>query len=43
MENMVSMVEKYTDKLELDIAERTAELDEEKKKSENLLKMMLPA
>eukprot|EP00081_Caenorhabditis_elegans_P014841 NP_494324.1 Receptor-type guanylate cyclase gcy-21 [Caenorhabditis elegans] len=42
MDNMVSMIEKYTDKLEKDIAERNEELEGEKAKSEALLKMMLP-
>eukprot|EP00081_Caenorhabditis_elegans_P014960 NP_494468.2 Receptor-type guanylate cyclase gcy-15 [Caenorhabditis elegans] len=42
MDNMVSMIEKYTDKLEKDIAERNEELEAEKAKSEALLKMMLP-
>uniref|UniRef100_A0A1I7U4C6 Guanylate cyclase domain-containing protein n=1 Tax=Caenorhabditis tropicalis TaxID=1561998 RepID=A0A1I7U4C6_9PELO len=42
MDNMVSMIEKYTDKLEKDIAERNEELEAEKEKSEMLLKMMLP-
>ncbi|CAI2346987.1 unnamed protein product [Caenorhabditis sp. 36 PRJEB53466] len=42
MDNMVSMIEKYTDKLERDIAERNEELEREKEKSEMLLKMMLP-
>ncbi|CAI5441044.1 unnamed protein product [Caenorhabditis angaria] len=42
MDNMVSMIEKYTEKLEKDIAERNEELEREKEKSEMLLKMMLP-
>ncbi|CAB3405149.1 unnamed protein product [Caenorhabditis bovis] len=42
MDNMVSMIEKYTAKLEKDIAERNEELEAEKEKSEMLLKMMLP-
>ena len=39
---MVSIIEKLTDKLERDIAERNEELEREKEKSEMLLKMMLP-
>ncbi|CAI4231752.1 unnamed protein product [Auanema sp. JU1783] len=42
MDNMVSMIEKYTSKLEKDITERNKELAKEKAKSEQLLKMMLP-
>ncbi|ULU07910.1 hypothetical protein L3Y34_019156 [Caenorhabditis briggsae] len=42
MDNMVSIIEKLTDKLERDIAERNEELEREKEKSEMLLKMMLP-
>jgi hypothetical protein len=42
MENMVNMMEKYTEKLESIINERTVELQEERKKSERLLKLMLP-
>lgn len=43
MDNMVAMIEKYTQKLEKDIEERTVELAREKTKSEELLKMMLPS
>lgn len=39
---MMRMMEKYTEKLEGIIRLRTAELDVERKKSEMLLKMMLP-
>ncbi len=42
VENMVKMMEKYTEKLEGVIRQRTVELDHERKKSEKLLKMMLP-
>ncbi|EGT33280.1 hypothetical protein CAEBREN_24032 [Caenorhabditis brenneri] len=42
MDNMVSIIEKFTVKLEKDIAERNEELEAEKQKSEMLLKMMLP-
>lgn len=42
MDNMVSIIEKFTDKLEKDIADRNEELEQEKAKSEMLLKMMLP-
>ena len=42
MENMMKMMEKYTDKLEGIIRERTNELKQERMKGERLLKMMLP-
>uniref|UniRef100_A0A914X2I2 guanylate cyclase n=1 Tax=Plectus sambesii TaxID=2011161 RepID=A0A914X2I2_9BILA len=42
VENMVKMMEKYTSKLEGVIELRSHELDLERKKSEKLLKMMLP-
>ncbi|CAJ0586698.1 unnamed protein product, partial [Mesorhabditis spiculigera] len=42
MDSMVEMIEKYTAKLEKDINERNAELAAEKKKTEQLLRMMLP-
>ncbi|CAD6191824.1 unnamed protein product [Caenorhabditis auriculariae] len=42
MDNMVAMIEKYTAKLEKDIAERNEELAKEKEKSDMLLQMMLP-
>ncbi|CAJ0959642.1 unnamed protein product, partial [Mesorhabditis belari] len=42
MDSMVEMIEKYTARLERDITERNSELAAEKKKTEQLLKMMLP-
>ncbi len=41
-DNMVSLMEKYTNNLESVVKERTKELDEEKRKSERLLLLMLP-
>ena len=41
-DNMMAMMEKYTTNLEDVVAERTKELEEEKRKSERLLLMMLP-
>lgn len=42
MDNMIAMMEKYTDHLEEIVAERTKELQEEKKKTDELLFRMLP-
>ena len=42
MDNMIAMMEKYTDHLEDIVAERTKELQEEKKKTDELLFRMLP-
>ena len=42
MDNMVAMLEKYANNLEGIVAERTAQLAEEKKKTETLLYQMLP-
>lgn len=42
MDNMIAMMEKYTDHLEDIVSERTKELQEEKKKTDELLYRMLP-
>lgn len=42
IDNMIVMLEKYANHLEDIVAERTGELDAEKKKTENLLYRMLP-
>lgn len=39
---MVSLMEKYTYKLEEIVAERTQQVEDERKKSDRLLLMMLP-
>lgn len=39
---MLAMMEKYTNNLEEIVLERTKQLDDERKKSEKLLLMMLP-
>lgn len=41
-DNMLAMMEKYANNLESTVAERTAQLVEEKKKTEALLLRMLP-
>ncbi len=41
-DNMIAMMEKYSNNLEEIVAERTKQLEEEKKKSERLLLQMLP-
>ncbi|XP_070541354.1 atrial natriuretic peptide receptor 2-like isoform X2 [Ptychodera flava] len=43
MDNMVLMLEKYTENLESIVAERTSQLVEEKRKTDQLLYRMLPA
>lgn len=42
MDNMIAMMEKYMDHLEEIVSERTKELQEEKKKTDELLFRMLP-
>ncbi len=42
MDNMIAMMEKYSNHLEEIVAERTVELEGEKKKTETLLYRMLP-
>ncbi|KAK3753336.1 hypothetical protein QZH41_015271 [Actinostola sp. cb2023] len=42
MDNMIAMMEKYTDHLEDIVSERTKELQDEKKKTDELLFRMLP-
>ncbi|VDM60905.1 unnamed protein product [Angiostrongylus costaricensis] len=43
MDHMFTMLEDYTNTLELDVEERTKELQEEKKKADILLRRMLPS
>lgn len=42
MDNMVNMLEKYANNLESLVEDRTEQLAEEKRKTENLLHRMLP-
>lgn len=42
VDTMFKMLEKYSNDLEAIVQERTDELEEEKKKTENLLTQMLP-
>ncbi len=42
MDNMLNMMEKYANNLEEIVGQRTAELTEEKKKTDRLLYSMLP-
>ena len=42
MDNMISMMEKYTDHLEDIVHQRTQQLEEEKLKTDALLYRMLP-
>ena len=42
VDNMISMMEKYTDNLEELVAERTKQLEDEKQKTDQLLYSMLP-
>lgn len=42
MDNMVNMLEKYANNLESLVEERTGQLAEEKRKTDNLLHRMLP-
>lgn len=42
MDNMISIMEKYSTQLEEIVADRTMALEDEKKKTENLLYRMLP-
>ncbi|XP_028406590.1 atrial natriuretic peptide receptor 2-like [Dendronephthya gigantea] len=43
LDNMIYMMEKYTDNLEELVVERTGQLIEEKRKTDNLLERMLPS
>lgn len=43
VDTMFKMLEKYSNDLEDIVRQRTLELEEEKKKTENLLAQMLPA
>lgn len=42
MDNMIALMEKYTDHLEETVRERTQQLEEEKTKTDALLYRMLP-
>lgn len=42
MDNMIAMMEKYTDNLEEVVQERTQQLEDEKLKTDELLYRMLP-
>jgi hypothetical protein len=42
MDNMIAMMEKYASNLEALVEERTDQLREEKKKTEDILLQMLP-
>ena len=42
MDNMIAMMERYTDHLEEVVHERTIQLEEEKEKTDALLYRMLP-
>ena len=42
MDNMIKMMEKYTDHLEELVADRTKQLEDEKAKTNELLYRMLP-
>ena len=42
VDNMIGMMEKYADHLEELVNERTTQLEEEKKKTDQLLHQMLP-
>lgn len=42
MDNMIRMLERYSNNLEEIVGERTQQVEEEKKKSETLLYRMLP-
>ena len=42
MDNMIKMMERYSNNLEEMVEEKTGQVEEEKKKSENLLYKMLP-
>lgn len=42
IENMIVMMEKYSNQLEELVAERTSQLEEEKRKTDALLNQMLP-
>lgn len=42
MDNMIYMMEKYTDNLQELVVERTGQLIEEKRKTDALLERMLP-